>query len=372
MTSICIVAHNAFPCLTGGEGHVGGVELQTSLLAKYLAGKGHEVSFITWDTDESDIDEVDGVRIIRLCRQRDGFPGIRFFYPRWSSLRRALRLADAEVYYQNGAEYVTGQVAIHCRSRGRAFIFSAASDTDCDERLPVLRHRRERVLYRIGLKQATRVVVQTEKQANALLQGFGISSDVLPMPCDIEVADRDSGREGIQDVLWVGRIIATKRLEAYIDLAESMPDIQFHVAGAADDDPGYAQQVIERARSVANVVYHGQLDRQKLQALYGRTDALVCTSAREGFPNTFLEAWANGLPVISTFDPDNVIARFGLGYAVEDVEQISTHLLTLDKSPEIARNLQETCRAYFDANHAAAVALPRFEQLLMRCAVTKS
>lgn len=36
---ICLVAHFAYGALAGGEhGHIGGVERQTSLMAKWLAG----------------------------------------------------------------------------------------------------------------------------------------------------------------------------------------------------------------------------------------------------------------------------------------------------------------------------------------------
>ena len=53
--SICIVAHNAYGVLAGKEGaHVGGVEVQTPMLAKWLARNGYEVSMITWDEDYQD------------------------------------------------------------------------------------------------------------------------------------------------------------------------------------------------------------------------------------------------------------------------------------------------------------------------------
>ena len=48
--SICLVAHNAAGAMFGGDqGHIGGVERQTSLMARWLAARGYGVSVLTWD-----------------------------------------------------------------------------------------------------------------------------------------------------------------------------------------------------------------------------------------------------------------------------------------------------------------------------------
>jgi len=86
MASICIVAHFAFGAMAGGDrGHTGGVERQTSIMARWLAGQGHMVSMVTWDEGQADDSLIEGVRLIKLCRQDEGLPGIRFFHPRWTS-----------------------------------------------------------------------------------------------------------------------------------------------------------------------------------------------------------------------------------------------------------------------------------------------
>ena len=77
--SICIVAHNAYGVLAHVDnGHIGGVEVQTTLLAKWLSSKGFDVSMITWDEGYSDGSVIDGVKVYKLCRRDDGLPGLRF------------------------------------------------------------------------------------------------------------------------------------------------------------------------------------------------------------------------------------------------------------------------------------------------------
>ncbi|MDD5414837.1 MAG: glycosyltransferase, partial [Smithellaceae bacterium] len=124
--SFCLVAHNAAGAMFGGnQGYIGGVERQTSLMARWLAVQGYRVSLVTWDEGQADDQVVDGVRVIKTCSRDTGLPGLRFFHPRWTSLIRALRRADADLYYHNCAEYVTGQVALWCRRNGRKFVYSS-------------------------------------------------------------------------------------------------------------------------------------------------------------------------------------------------------------------------------------------------------
>ncbi len=119
--SICFVSHFAYGALTGGKaGHIGGVEWQTSLMAKWLAKRGYQVSMLTWDEGQQDGVEIDGVKVFKLCRKETGVKGLRFFWPRWTSLNAAMRRADAEIYYQNCGEYVTGHPAVRRLSAVRS------------------------------------------------------------------------------------------------------------------------------------------------------------------------------------------------------------------------------------------------------------
>ena len=62
--SVCIVSHNGYGAITGGRsGYIGGIEWQTSVLARWLAARGHRVSFITWHEGGPDEEMLDGVRV---------------------------------------------------------------------------------------------------------------------------------------------------------------------------------------------------------------------------------------------------------------------------------------------------------------------
>lgn len=370
MKSICVVAHFAYGAMSGGDkGHIGGVEGQTSLMSRWLSSRGYRVSLLTWDEGQPQKTMIDGVEIIKMCRREDGLPGIRFFYPRWASLNRAMDLANAELYYQNCAEYVTGQVALWCKRHGRRFVYSVASDPDCDPRLPEMHTLRERILYRYGLKYADRVIVQTRRQKEMLKIGFGRDSVILPMPCSgpqrgeyhpPEPPGRDHGR-----VLWVGRIHHVKRPDLMMEIAGALPEVAFDVVGPPDADEVYLKNVSGRASRLPNMTFHGAVSRDRMPEFYQKASMLCCTSSYEGFPNAFLEAWSFGLPIVSTVDPGGLIQDLKLGMVGTEVRDIVTTIQKLMASPDLWREMSANARKYYLENHSVDSAMSRFERLFL-------
>ncbi len=369
--AICIVSHEAYGALTGGNaGHIGGVERQTSLMARWLAARGHRISLLTWDEGQPSDEVVQGVRIIKMCRRDAGVPGVRFCHPRWTSLNRALRTADADVYYHNCAEYVTGQVVLWCRLHGKRFVYSVANDPDVDPRLPDLRTRRERILYRYGIAHADCVIVQTRKQQSCLRAGFGLTSVVIPMPCPgSEGQDEPSTNRPPTSarVLWVARICRQKRPDRLLDLAAACPELHFDLVGPAGSD-AYAQDVCRRALQLPNITVHGRVERERMPQFYQQAACLCCTSDFEGFPNTFLEAWSHRLPVVSTFDPDDLIATRGLGAVAGDVAGLATGIRRLITSPDEWRAASSRARQYYLENHTVEKVMPQFERVFLEVA----
>jgi glycosyltransferase involved in cell wall biosynthesis len=363
--SVCIVSHNAYGAVSGGSsGFIGGVEWQTSLTARWFVQRGYSVSLLTWD-EGGPVEEMKaGIRIIKICKQKAGLPGLRFFHPKWTGLIKAMRKADADVYYHNCGECVTGQIAFWCRNNQRRFVFSAASDADCNPALPELVTRRERVFYRYGLKRASQVIVQTLTQQRHLREHFGVGSVVIPMPCpgcpdaEFTVPSPDTRR-----VVWIGRVCQVKRPDRYLDLAETTPEISFDLVGPFYGD-AHGKETQARAPRIQNLTVHGAVPRSGIPEFYRRAALLCCTSEYEGFPNTFLEAWSHGLPIVSTVDPDGVISKRNLGVVVKDVAEMRQAIRGLLATPDRYREIAMNARNYYTENHTMEAVLPRFETVL--------
>ncbi len=361
---ICFVAHNAYGALAGHDtGHIGGIERQQALMAAWLADNGHQVSMITWDEGQGNC-EIKGVRIFAFGCREDGLPALRFFHPRWTGLTKAMKQADADIYYYNCGDLGLGQLALWTKNHGRKTVYSVASEPDCDPQLPTLKPWRERLLYRYGLHHADQVIVQTMRQQAMLRTGFGISAEVIPMPCSGFTGEKPIAIDNAAPrILWVGRFSPEKRLEWLLDVAEALPYYNFDVAGAANVHTEYAKKLHQRAESLPNIILHGRLVHHELGLLYNRARLLCCTSVFEGFPNTFLEAWSVGLPIVSTFDPDHLISREGLGRTASSVNEIHEGITAFLTNKELWQQTSSAAHSYFNTNHTLEAVMPRFLHL---------
>jgi len=173
--SICIIAHNAYGVLAGVDtGHAGGIEVQTPLMARWLAKKGYPVSMVTWDEGIEDSGVIDGVRSVKLCRRDAGIRVLRFFHPRWTSFNKALQKADADVYYYNCGDLGLGQLVMWAHRHNKKVVYSVANEKDCYRDLSHLDSVRDREMYRYGLKRADTIIVQTQKQKKLLKKEYGL------------------------------------------------------------------------------------------------------------------------------------------------------------------------------------------------------
>jgi len=372
LPSICFVAHNAYGSMVGREvGHIGGAERLASLFAKCLASRGYVVSVLTWDEGQPDGIKIDGVRLFKMCRRDAGIKGLRFLWPEWTSLITAMKRADADIYYQSCSECFTGQVALWCRGHGRKFIYSVVSDTECEAGLPRMNAFRERALYRYGLKAADRVIAQTRRQRDMLRTHYERDSVVIPMPCPdsigIDYSQRSLKFENSSRILWVGRVCQVKRPDLLLELAKMCSDLQFDMIGPIGKDE-YASKIVRDAQSIKNLTIHGRVTDRFLWDFYKKSSIFCSTSDIEGFPNTFLEAWSCGLPIVSTFDPDDLIAERGLGKVGKDVSELASGIRGLLDSPERWRDASQSARKYYLENHTLDKAMERFEQVFKEIA----
>jgi glycosyltransferase involved in cell wall biosynthesis len=359
---VCIIGFKCFDHLAEKPvpQYLGGIETQLAVLAKGLRHAGCEVSLITFDHGQSNEEMFDGVKVFKSHAPNGGVRGIRLL-SRISKLWSAMRRADADIYLQMGAGDETGLTMMGCNfksDRARKFVYCLASDADCHGPLGAKRIGWEMLLYRRGIKRADLVIAQTQKQKTNLQSSLGLASRIVPMAV---TGMNDACERNPKSVLWVGRLMPEKRFEWLLEAARQCPDMEFHVAGTPNQPSGYAAELMSAAAKIPNVRAHGKVSRADLNKLFETSGMLCCTSMLEGFPTTFLEAWSCGLPVVTTFDPDGIVARRGLGQVVTTVDELVGQLRALPKSNAYTR-MSLAAKKYFSENYSVETVSRQFRR----------
>jgi glycosyltransferase involved in cell wall biosynthesis len=366
LPSICFVGLGNISVLAPELGHhgAGGAEVQQTLLARALVAKGYDVSMVVMDYGQPDGAVWDGIKTYKAHRPHDGLPVLRFIHPRWTGLWAAMRRARADVYYTSCAGAQVAQVTMFARQHGAKAIFRVASNTDCDPKALLVRYWRDKQLYRWGLQHADMVLAQTPEQAQALLKNFRRDSRVAPSMTDAR-GRRLSLEERDISVLWVGNMRPLKRPELILEAARKLPHLSFHIIGGPmPGSEAYFEQIRAQAAEVPNVTFHGPIPYHAVGEFYERARLFAGTSEIEGFPNTYLQAWARGTPVVAFLDPDQLIARHGMGRAVGSVSQLCEAIATLSADAAAWQTASRRATTYMDERFDLTRMVAPFEQAI--------
>jgi len=365
LTRLCFVAPAAYPVLAGSRLFpvVGGAEVQQSCLAREFVRRGYAVSMICMDYGQPDPCAVDGITVHRMHAPAAGLPVVRFLHPRLTSLWAAMGRADADIYYQRTQGALTAFVAAFSRSRGRFSVYASASDVDFDPKAPFIRFGRDRALYRWGLRHVSGIAVQSERQRQTLARHYGRDATIVPSCYDHTGTPSRPG--GV--ILWVGTIKRIKSPELFIDLARRCPNYRFRlVGGGVPDESALFDSIRRKAGSLPNVEIAGFVALVEVEKHFDEGSLLVNTSATEGFPNTFLQAWSRGMPTVSFFDPGARWREHKVGEVASSLDDMANRVRSLMQDELRWRRAGSICHEYFSGRHSVGRAADAYEALFDR------
>lgn len=356
---LCFVAPHAWPVISADPSiaQVGGAEVQQTILARLFAANGYRVSMICLDHGQPDGAVVDGVTVRKAFRPNAGVPLLRFVHPRLTSMLGALRSVHADIYYCRAEGMLVGVVAEFCRRNGKRSIYAAASNTDfAADPSGKVRYARDRWLYRRGLARVDAIVVQNEAQRAACRAAYGREPVVIPS-CYEAPANR--ARRSGDCVLWAGMIRAGKRPELFLELAALLPHRRFvMVGGPVQGETALFERIRRRAAGLANVVFTGFLPLAQVESRFDAARVFVNTSDHEGMPNTFLQAWARGIPTVATVDVGTPVHT-----QVRSVPEAAREIEALFTDREKWESASTRCREHFERTHSGAETLARYGRL---------
>lgn len=357
--SICFV--NDFFLKDNGAVTTGPM-VQVYLIGKELAKRGWQVSHVVSTKNRYKVGSVENHDGMRVHYLRHGKYGE---LPNASIIFRKLEKIEADVYYQRGRSPLTGIVAYYTRSRGKKFIWSSAGEGGVArnkytrEQLKKKRGLRKVLLYpyfwiqdrtyEYGVEKADLVFAQTEYQLKQLEREFGRKGEVFrsghPIPATAIESKPDPPL-----ILWIGAIKEAKQPDLFLRLAEQLAgeNAKFVMIGSLLDQR-YRPRLSHLANSQNNFSYQGQIPFEEMNQWFAGAGLVVNTTKKdyEGLPNTFIQAWLSGTPVVSLYsDPDEIIKSHGMGYQTGEFDDMVQKVRNLIHDKQLRMNMGRTARDY--------------------------
>ena len=339
---IGFLAPTAYRYFTGNG--FGGAELQVVQLAGMFVKAGYKVTVLTNDFGQADEEIYDNIHVVKAPLR---FLGGSNWYFLPDTLRfickvRKLKLDWCFFLTPNTALFQLGLAKLF--SRKMKICKYIASDLDCQNNRD-LPYR----LYKMGLKMTDRFMFQTTTQQQLAAKNLHIYGDILPN-IFVPPAETADGVVKDIDVLWVGAFNDWKRPDRLLEIAQQLPQYKFTIISKPIDEAH--RELENKLRSLPNVDFVGTVPFEKTQSYFNRAKVHLSTSAVEGFPNTFLQAWFAKSPVVSvTFSCDGILQKENCGRLSGSLENAAKDIEELIKKNELRNMLGMNGFHYLQKHH---------------------
>ena len=206
-----------------------------------------------------------------------------------------------------------------------------------------------------GFKKA-RVVsaISTYLGGWARKRGFRKTLELIPNGVDIQkFAGERAAHEGTV-LITASRLVHKNGIDTIIRALPLLPDITFVVCGIGPDEKKL--QALARELGVAGrVLWRGHVDHNDLPRHLHHADIFIRPSRSEGMGNSFVEAFAAGIPVIATQEgglADFITSEVAWPVKKDSPDQIALQVKAILSNPEhtqrVIENAKQLVKAKYD------------------------
>ncbi len=407
LDTLAFVSLPAWPVVSPeSSGIFGGTETRAVTLARGLASRSSfDVRFLVRHPDLTQPQSIDGItfepwrdpvternaRVAEAIKSKRWPPTLlrdaaaillqRAFQPKGNTPLRidpVLQNTTANLFCVFGVHSAAAKVIYNAHQTHRKAVLFLGSDADVDPQYATPESFRTRYgershVCRWVLENADAVIVQNEKQLQSLKTHFHRDGHLLRNPIDVAEwnyrLENATGPELKSDryVLWIGRADDFhKRADIALDIAKRLPEINF-VMILNPQHPDVEHRVREQCPANLQIIDH--VPFAEMPALYRNAALLLNTSSsqHEGLPNTFLQAGASRVPIVSLEVDAGYLSTsggglVGTGVVRQTIEAVQ-HLWT---SPEEAEKYAQAGYDFVTRHHDLSVVIEQLVDILNR------
>lgn len=337
---------------------VGGSEIQCDLIAKHLTRSGHNVVYFAVHGKQPHYESP--YKVERGILENGG-------------LKRVLVRHQPDVVYWRFNRRKLLPSVLTCKRMNVKVVFSVSSGSDLIkwshrmkfdnlspiEKLkrlyPFLHHIFSTRLHYFGYYFVDGVIAQLEQQTHTL-------------PVQREVVIHNSVDDAVIPfhwdkpfIAWVGAFKPVKNPEIYVELARHFQHtgVDFLMVGRI---LGKYENLLAQPSIPSNLHCLGLKPNHEVNGILQQALFLVQTSDIEGFPNVFIQAWAQGKPTVSLYyDPDNMIRDNNIGYVSGNFEQLVKDTKALIENKTLRKEMGQRAKMYAKTHFNPEENIRKFE-----------
>ena len=371
----------------------GGVEQSLFTLCKYLDKERFEL-IVAVPEDGPLTETLSGMGIKTLITPLEWWTPIWFFFgerhyykflaglkQRVDNLVKIINENDINVVHTSTLPVIDGAIA--AKISGRPHIwhlhgrFNGSASSSFGTYFPI------DVIYRI-VDQLSWQIVAVSQIVKDFLSSYITPSKIKLIYNGIDI-DKFNGKRSLSKSLieefptlknkvlvgLVGRIARVKGIEDYVEAAIEVlklrDDVGFLIVGP-EEDKTLGQKVRKRVDSLHladKIIFTGY--RKDIPGLLQEIDLVVCSSLKEGFPYSCLEAMAASKALVATKcgGPNELVVDGEMGYLVDvgKADKLARAILKAVENPEAMKLMGEKGRQRIEEFFEAQIYAQHFENL---------
>lgn len=364
---------------------INGTQVQCYMLAQELADRGYTVHYISQtkktfiqSTEVIDCIKVHWVpRLENLIYQRKTYKHYLDF----------LYQIQPDIIYNRGRSYLTYLSGRYASKSGAKFIWASNGENGCEKSkfLPKLCKSNKSLIKKMvltpnalyldnylrqGINLADVIINQTEYQKIDLKKNFKITGHIIKSAHPVPEFKNKQANPRI--VLWLASLSPGKQPEKFLSLAKhftNKKDWEFWLVGGSNND-AYHKIIEEAAKSISNLKILGSVPFEESNSFFQKASIFVNTSKweNEGLPNTFVQAWLHGTPVVSlNINPDDALTLHQTGlFANGSLEEMQDSLIKLMNNQCMQEQMSMNARQYAQDNFDLKKIVDQYEALFKR------
>ena len=384
-----LIAAGIFPPETGGPA------TYTSMLARELTRRGHEVRVLTYSDTES-----------RIMNQelREKFPVIRIARGRlkiiryWRYFRAVKRYGkEADIIYAQDTVSAGYPASLAAKVLGKPYVVKVTGDyswerayaegltklaTDDFQKLLVYPKKISKIRdVQIRVCKDARFVITPAEYLKSIVAGWGVKPErirvvynsikMTEMPDRVELRRR-LNLEGTV-LVSAGRLVKLRRFDRLIELmpeiVKKVPNAKLVIVGGGPEYASLMQMVAQRGLTSA-VKFTGKIDPLNVREYVAASDLVIVNSIQEGLSHLILEALACGTPVVAAAvgGTPEIIRHdeTGLLFPPNDENKLLASIFRVLSDERLRQRLQTAGKALIETKFSIAIMVDETLNILER------